>query len=163
MVEADIFLPSFTPPATNWIVLVNPDGSSPARPWPVLPAGKLREEKEPNGSFKAAQPLEPGATVQGSIKEPGDVDVFRWTARRGTTYRIAVSAAGLGSPLDGAVTVTDSRGHQQAVMDDTASSSDPTLLWKAPADGDYFLTVMDALDKGSALHVYLLQLTVEAE
>ena len=161
LVEADLFLPAAAGPATNWLVLVNADGSSEARPWPVLPADRLREEKEPNGGFKRAQLLEPGTTLQGVIKESGDVDVFRWLARTGVRYRVSLCAAALGSPLDASVTVFDARGHPQAAADDAERSLDPVLSWRAPADAEYYLSVFDALDKGSSSHCYLLEIMTE--
>src|SRR5262249_40426367 len=55
-------------------------------------------------------PLDPGATVNGRLSKPGEVDYYRWNVRGGEPVRIEVVASPLGSWLDPVVTVRDGRG-----------------------------------------------------
>jgi hypothetical protein len=61
---------------------------------------------EPAGANAAATP----ATINGRIERPGDVDVFRFAAKKGQRLIVDVNARRLGSPLDSFVEVLDSGG-----------------------------------------------------
>lgn len=160
--ELELKLPSTAPVGTNSFTLISPDGESPAYSLITVPAGSLLAEKEPNGSFREAQPLEFGKTVQGSIHEAKDVDVFRLSGHAGQTIVAEVRAARSGAALDSILTVYDEHGHVLATNDDTdEAGNDSILRVRFPADGVYFLSLIDAHDKGGPTHVYLL--TVKPE
>ena len=59
------------------------------------------------------------------------------------------------------LTLYDAGGHILATNDGGPSGADPELRAKLPADGVYYLSVIDAQDKGGPTHVY--QLTVRVE
>ena len=99
-----------------------------------------------------------GQTIRGTIGEPNDVDVFRFTGRKGETIIASVNAARAGSALDGILLLHDHAGQLLATIDDSDTSADPILKLRLPADGPYFLSLIDAHDRGSALHPYLLTL-----
>ena len=154
--ELELTPASDAPTGTNYFVVVSPDGTSEPRALIVLPAGSLVPEQEPNGGFKQAQPLRPGQTVSGVIKEAGDVEVFRFTGKRGQRVRIEVRAAAVGSLLDSVLSLLDQAGHVLATNDDAGSSRDSTIQATLPADGDYLLSLIDAHEKGGPTHTYLL-------
>ena len=125
----------------------------------VREAATLVEEKEPNGGFAEAQPIELGRTIRGSVKEDKDVDVFQFSGHQKQNVLAEVSASCCGSLLDAVLTLFDARGHILATCDDTPESHDPQLRLALPADGIYFLALNDAHDRGGAWHNY--ELTVK--
>jgi hypothetical protein len=59
-----------------------------------------------------------GATVNGRIDRPGEVDRYSVAVPRGEAVQVEVQAAGLGSWLDSVVTVVDAQGDLVAEADD---------------------------------------------
>jgi hypothetical protein len=157
-VEVDLTFPANAVAATNYFIVVSPAGQSQTQPLILLPAGILLPEKEPNGGFRQAQTVVPGKTIQGVIKEAGDVDVFRFEGRAGAWVRGEVYAARGGAALDALLTLYDADGHSLAVNDDMEGRTDALLRAKLPADGTYFLSLIDAQDKGGPTYVYLLSI-----
>jgi hypothetical protein len=135
------------------VEIVTPDGAAPKHKLPVAAA---KAEKEPNGGFAQAMPLEAGAIVEGAVGGPKDVDVFKFEAKAGETWVFEATSARLGSPLDPALLVHDGAGRQIAMSDDSAIGRDPSLTLKIAAAGTYYVTLIDAHDMGGATHAYLL-------
>jgi hypothetical protein len=127
----------------------------------VLPKDKVVLEKEPNGGFATAQPVEAGQVVQGSISQAMDVDVFRIAGRKGETWVFEVEAQRRGSILDAMLTVHNKDDQTVAALDDAKASRDPSLRITLAADGPYHVTVMDAHNTGGATHAYLLRIARE--
>lgn len=116
----------------------------------------LLAEKEPNDGFRTAQMLSVPVIVEGAIQQPRDVDVFAFVGRAGQRVVCEVLAARQGSPLDSLLTLYDAEGHELASNDDTPDSLDSHLEVVLPRDGTYYLSLQDAHDQGSPLHVYRL-------
>jgi hypothetical protein len=135
------------------VEIVTSAGTAPKHRLPLLSPVK---EKEPNGGFAQAQPLEPGAVVEGGIGGPKDVDVFRVEAKAGETWVVEVTSARLGSPMDPLLLAHDAAGRQVAMSDDGASGRDASLTLKATADGTWYVTLLDAHDQGGPHHAWLL-------
>lgn len=154
----EIFLPADTLAGTNWFTLTSPDGVSEPRPLVFLPAADLLEEKEPNGGFREAQALSVGQTMCGTIKEVGDVDVFRFEGTAGKVMRFEVFAAPAGSALDSLIALHDDKGRVLASNDDSGGRRDSLLETKLRVSGTHYISVMDANDKAGPTHVYLLRL-----
>jgi hypothetical protein len=144
---------------TNYFVIITPDGQSDPQPLLLFPPGSLIDEKEPNGSFRQAQAIETGKTIRGAIKEATDVDVFRFEGKTGEQVIARVSADCFGSILDSILTLYDDQGHIVVTADDTEAKRDSTLRAKLPATGTYYLSLIDAHDKGGPTHVYLLSIS----
>jgi len=159
--ELEIRFLADTPPSTNYFVAVSPAGRSDAMPLVVFPPGALAEENEPNGGFKQAQPIDPGRTLLGALKEAADVDVFRFEGRSGQRVRIEVGAAQFGSPLDSLVTLYDASGHILGVNDDAGGARDSLLVARLPTDGAFLVSVIDAHDRGGPTYSYLLRVSLE--
>jgi Bacterial pre-peptidase C-terminal domain len=157
-IEVELTVASDAPVGTNHFVVTSPDGTSEPGALMVFPAGSLTAEQEPNGGFKQAQTWRSGQTASGVIKEAGDVDVFRFTGKKGQRVRIEVCAATAGSALDSVVSLLDHAGHLLATNDDAGASRDSTVQTTLPADGDYLISLIDAHEKGGPTHVYLLSL-----
>lgn len=143
------------------LVVTTPAGKAPAHPLLILPADKLVREKEQNGGFTTAQPVEAGQWIEGSVSAPKDVDVFKISGKAGERWVFEAVAHRHGSALDPTLTFYAEGGRQLAVQDDGASSRDPLLRVTLPADGTYYLSLIDAHDQGGATHPYLLHVTRE--
>lgn len=152
--EVEVKLPDDTPAGTNSFTVVFPDGES--APQVIRIVRSVVLEKEPNGSFRQAQAIEPGKTIQGAIGEAKDVEVFSFKARAGTEIIAEVSASRYGSLLDSILTLYDQQVHILGSSDDNGETTDAVLRAKIPADGTYFLSLIDAHDRGGAPYVYHL-------
>jgi hypothetical protein len=159
--ELELKLAGGAPLGTNMFILLSPDGESSPHPLLVLQPGSLANEKEPNGGFREAERIEFDQRVQGAVHEPRDVDVFRFSGKTGQRVVAEVFAARFGSLLDSVLTLYDQHGHIVAANDDSDASADSLLRVKLASDGDYFLSLIDAHDRGSPAHVYQLLLRLE--
>jgi hypothetical protein len=160
-VDLEIRLPAEFAGEKVSLVGVNAAGQTAPYELAVLAKDKLVLEKEPNGGFATAQPVESGQTVQGAVSQALDVDVFKIAGKKGETWVFEVEAQRRGSVLDPMLLLHDRDAHLLAAADDQAESRDPVLRVTLPADGPYFVTLMDAHNAGGATHVYLLRLRRE--
>ena len=154
-VELEIRLPADFAADKIGLVAVHPKGEAPYE-LRVLAKDKLVPEKEPNGGFATAQAVEAGQTIQGTIGQALDVDVFKFAGKKGETWTLDVEAQRRGSVLDPILTLFDSAGHILASADDTEASRDPSLKVTLPRDGTYLISLIDAHNAGGATHPYLL-------
>lgn len=115
-------------------------------------------ETEPNNNAETAQAVPLPITVNGRFAEPGDVDVFRFTATKGQKVKLEVAAARLGFGTDAVLTVSNDQGKILKTIDDAPGTPDPSLLFIAPADGDYDVTLTERALRGRAEFIYRLQI-----
>jgi len=115
-------------------------------------------EAEPNDAAESFQELLPPVTATGVIARPGDRDGFRFRAKKGDAYQIEVEGWALGSLLDPHLTVQDATGKSLNVVDDTKPGRDPSLLFRAAAEGEYRLLVRDAFLHGGPRYAYRLRM-----
>jgi hypothetical protein len=124
-------------------------------------------EKEPNDRAPNAQKLKLPMIVNGRINRPGDQDIFRFLGKAGEEIVAEVMARRLDSPLDSVLRLTDARGKELAVNDDTEDKSaalqthhaDSRILFKLPAAGTYYLHLGDTQHKGGADYAYRLRVS----
>jgi hypothetical protein len=124
-------------------------------------------EKEPNDRPQNAQKLKLPIIVNGRIGSAADQDVFRFDGKAGEEIVAEVTARRLNSPLDSLLRLTDARGRELAVNDDSEDKSDALLthhadsriLCKLPANGTYYLYLGDAQHKGAADYAYRLRVS----
>ncbi|MBI4579951.1 MAG: peptidase [Planctomycetes bacterium] len=101
------------------------------------------------------------AVVNGQIM-PGDVDRFRFQARKGEGLVVAVAARELIPYLADAVpgwfqavlTLYDAQGRELAYDDDYRFDPDPALFYRVPRDGEYRIEIRDAIYRGREDFVY---------
>lgn len=101
------------------------------------------------------------AVVNGQIG-PGEVDRFRFSARRGQHLVAAVRARDLIPYLADAVpgwfqatlALYDAKGNELAYVDDFRFHPDPVLHHQIPKDGEYVLEIKDAIYRGREDFVY---------
>ncbi len=159
--EVELKLPPETPPGPLTFVVVTPDGESPPHALIVLDPSASVVEQEPNEGFRNAQEIPFSKTMQGSIQSPGDVDVFRFTGKAGEQIAAEVFAARHGSALDSILTLYNARGQILASNDDSEAGADSLLRVRLPADGIYYLGLVDAFDRGGPLYLYNLEVRRE--
>jgi hypothetical protein len=105
------------------------------------------------------------SVVNGQI-QPGDVDRFRFNARKGTRLVATVQARELIPYLADAVpgwfqatlALFDADGKRLAYADDYRFSPDPALYCQIPADGEYVVEIRDSIYRGREDFVYRLQI-----
>ena len=105
------------------------------------------------------------AVANGQIL-PGDVDRFRFKARKGQRLVVAVSARQLIPYLPDAVpgwfqatlALYDSKGNELAYADHFRFSPDPVLYYEIPADGQYVVEIRDSIYRGREDFVYRIAL-----
>ncbi|NOX53236.1 MAG: hypothetical protein GXP27_02125 [Planctomycetes bacterium] len=101
------------------------------------------------------------AIVNGQIL-PGEIDRFRFMAKKGQRLVVAVKARRLIPYLADAVpgwfqatvALYDATGQEIAFADDYHFQPDPVLAYEVPEDGQYVLEVRDALYRGREDFVY---------
>ena len=117
-------------------------------------------EAEPNDAV--AQATAAGAAplaASGIIEKDGDIDFFRFSAKKGQQLDVQVYARKpLRSPLDAVLVVYNDKGGGIANNDDTRGP-DSYLRFNPPADGEYLLSVTDQLKSGGPAFVYRVELT----
>jgi hypothetical protein len=129
---------------------------------PVVTATTGAAKKQASrGETRVALP----AVINGQIL-PGEVDRYRFTARKGQRLTIAAAARSLNPYLADAVpgwfqatlALFDDQGHEVAYNDDFRFQPDPVLLCEVPRDGDYVVEIKDAIFRGREDFVYRIGL-----
>ena len=128
--------------------------------WKNVP--KSRESTEPEiepspSERRIAIPL----LLNGQL-QPGGVDRYRFTAKRGQMLTVIASARDLLPYLPDAVpgwfqatlTLYDAQGKELQYDDDFRFHPDPVLFFKIPGDGEYVLKIRDSLHRGREDFVY---------
>ncbi len=153
-------------PGRRWLWVDSPSGRSNSVPFVVdrLPG---TTETEPNDSVEQAEPVLLPVVVNGRMDRPGDRDVFRFHGKAGQTVVAEVYARRLNSPLDSLIALLDQRGRVLATNDDSEDPAaglvthhaDSRLQVRLPADGTYYLALVDAQNGGGPEFAYRLRLS----
>lgn len=117
-------------------------------------------EVEPNNDFTSAtQTATPvPAAFNGIISEAGDIDCFRFNAKKGQSFHVRVHAQKIRSGLDPVLNVYDGKGKSIAGNDDSGGA-DSYLRFTPAADGEYLIRVTDHLKRGRPDFTYRVELT----
>jgi hypothetical protein len=149
----------------------NAEGSSPPR---IFVIGNHPEylEKEPNDSLADASTAESrlNVVINGVLEKSGDVDMHPIRAQKGKTILLELHGYALGSPMDPALRLLDSRGVELQSAHDT-HNLDPRLIYTPAKDGTLLAQVLafahppaaDVALKGSAAHVYRLRIAEQPQ
>jgi hypothetical protein len=124
-------------------------------------------DKEPNNAIAKAQKVTLPVVVNGRIEQPGDWDVFQFTARSNDTMVAEVDARRLDSPLDSVLKLTDATGKLVGFNDDredlaagiNTHHADAYLMVTLPADGTYYVHLGDTARNGGEEYGYRLSLS----
>lgn len=126
---------------------------------PVLGKEHLAQRKRPREEeeMRVALPC----TTNGQIA-PGEVNRYRFQARKGQRLVISAKARDLvpyvadGVPgwFQAVLRLRDANGREVAYDDDFRFNPDPVIYFEVPADGEYLLSINDALFRGRESFVY---------
>ena len=142
-------------PGEREIRLISPTGvSNPLRV--VVEQYPLLAESEPNDQPQQAQSAVFPAVLVGTVQAAGDVDSFRFEARKGQRLVFDVNAARDGSPLDATVALYDAARREIAADNDTRGT-DPFLAVDIPADGPYTFEIRDLRYRGGGDYAYRIR------
>lgn len=116
-------------------------------------------EQEPNDAIaQATKAAAAPVAFNGAIDKPGDVDYFKFAAKKGQVFDLNCYARRLGSPLDPVLYFTNAAGAVIAGNDD-ARGPDSYMRVTVPADGEYGVYVIDHLKKGGPNYFYRIEVT----
>ena len=159
-VQVDITPSVDCPPENVELTLAQADGGKAVTQISVVPdAAQEIKEKKPNGTFGDAMPL-PSAADGNTLAITGHVDgdsaaLFRLETKAGETWRLGLFAGRGGSPLDPILRVRDSRHFSLALAAGDAKK-DLSLVFTAPADGTYYVEIMDGESRGGNDYTFRL-------
>ena len=94
----------------------------------------------------------------GVLSKPGDVDFFKFSAKKGQVIDVRVFARQLGSPLDSQISFHRADGSGIAGNDDSGGP-DSYLRVTIPDDGDYAVAISDQLGAGGVDYAYRIEVT----
>ena len=116
-------------------------------------------EQEPNNNPEQANRVELGQDINGRLEAPGDLDRFVFTAKKDQTASFFGITRQQGSPSDLNFKILNKDGGQLAAAEDNGTS-EGSLSFKFPADGDYVLFVEDLNHRGGSEHAYRIAVTM---
>jgi hypothetical protein len=155
-IDVEITLPREVAGSTVSFSVIGPGGESKPHRVIVKDDTPIVAEKEPNDGFKNAQAVTWPCVIEGSIRQPQDVDAFRFDGKEGERLHFELQANRFGSPVDGILTLYDDAGRVLAIADDSPQSIDPILTITLPKTGSYHLALLDAHDQGGSIYLYRL-------
>ncbi len=125
----------------------------------ISPFGNVNE-KEPNDDVAHATAYSGPLPIafNGIIDKPGDVDWYRFSAKKGETYDINVYARRIRSQLDTVLVLADADG-KTITSNDDSGGADSYLRFTAPRDGEFTLKISDHLGYGGPDCTYRVELT----
>ena len=132
-------------PSPNWVRV---------SPFPNVLESEPNNKREQATSAYTDLPI----AMNGILSKPGDVDWFKFAAKKGQSLELAVYARRLRTPVDSVLAVYDAKGNSVASNDDSAGA-DSAVKFSVSADGEYFLSVSDHLKQGGPDYVYRVEIT----
>jgi hypothetical protein len=143
------------------------DGTDRPEPWPAdsraagFPPRVLASDDEQVLKSLAAdgspQQVTAPLGINGRLDRTRGEDQYRVKVTPGMRLRIEVTAARIGSPLDGVLFVRDERGNQLATNDDQPNTVDPGLDFTVPANTTAIVVgLKDVAGRGGPDSVYHL-------
>jgi len=151
-------------PGPRELRLQTPAGLSNPLVFHVGQLPEFREEEDRSAtSIEEVMDIALPSVVNGQIM-PGDIDRFRFKARKGQRLVFALSARELIPYLPDAVpgwfqavlALFDADGNELKFADDFRFDPDPFLAFEVPEDGEYVIAVYDNIFRGREDFVYRL-------
>lgn len=116
------------------------------------------DESEPNDEPAQATPLAAPAAALGRMDAADDVDWFRVTAEKGSTWTVRAWARQVGSPIDVVVNAhRDDAKRERLTGNDDTDGPDSLLRVTVPDQGSFLLRVNDHLRRSGPHYGYWLE------
>ncbi|MFN0197610.1 MAG: hypothetical protein ACKVT0_12775 [Planctomycetaceae bacterium] len=121
----------------------------------------VNEIEADNNAAAVGQVVAYPAAINGRIESPGDVDCYKFAAKKDEKFSFECISRRAGTPLDSYLRVLDEQGQQLAENDDHKYSlftlADSELEgWTAPQDGNYVVEIRDMVGGGGPSYAYVL-------
>ncbi|MEK6234201.1 MAG: PPC domain-containing protein, partial [Planctomycetales bacterium] len=113
-------------------------------------------EVEPNNEIAKATPVQLPLAFNGIIQAEGDIDWFKFAAKKGQVFEVECYARRVRSALDPVMNLHQADGKGIAGNDDSRGP-DSYLRFTVPADGEYAVRVTDHLGRGGSDFVYRIE------
>jgi hypothetical protein len=141
-----------------FVEAANDSGFAPSKfPFRVSPLDNVMEQ-EPNDSIKEAIAAPAPGAWNGRLEKEGDVDFFKFTAKKGQVFDINVYGRRLRTAIDSVLTIRKIDGGGLASNDDNRNP-DSYVRFTAPADGEYVAEIRDQLKGGGPGYSYRIECT----
>ena len=114
-------------------------------------------EVEPNNELKQATPAQLPLAFNGIIEKKGDIDYFKFAAKKGQVWEIECFARRIRSGLDPVMNLYKADGGSISGNDDSRGP-DSYFRFSVPADGEYVLRITDHLGRGAKDFVYRIEM-----
>ncbi|WP_020475942.1 PPC domain-containing protein [Zavarzinella formosa] len=114
-------------------------------------------EVEPNDTVDVGTKGVLPCAFNGVIEKPGDVDFFRFAAKKGQAFEVHCYARRIGSQLDSVMSM-GLVGQGAMVANDDNGGPDSMFRVTIPQDGEYWINVTDHLKKGAPTYFYRIEL-----
>lgn len=151
-------LPAARSPEFTGVLAANgAEGAPSPNPFRLFEHGNVLE-MEPNDAVAQATPATLPLAFNGVLQAAGDIDFFRFTAKKGDVFEVECYGRRIRSPVDPVMSLYNDKGGRIANNDD-ARGPDSYLRATFPADGEYLLSVTDHLNRGGADFVYRVEFT----
>lgn len=153
--EAKIQLPA--QPVTDFGVFAQDDGGVAPTPndFRLFEHGNAFEQ-EPNNEIAQGTPVELPLALNGIIASEGDVDCFKFAAKKGQVFEVECYARRIRSGLDPVLNIYYADGRHLAGNDDSRGP-DSYLRWTVPEDAEYVVRVNDHLGRSGPDLVYRVE------
>lgn len=115
-------------------------------------------ETEANNAFQEMPAIQLPAAINGIVESPKDTDFFKISCKKGQVWHVECFARRIGSELDPVVNIYSS-DKKSVVGNDDSRKNDSYIRFQVPADGDYYIRVMDHLRRGQPDFVYRIEIT----
>jgi hypothetical protein len=113
-------------------------------------------EVEPNNELAQATPAQLPNAFNGILEAAGDVDHFKFAAKKGEVYEVECFGRRIRSPIDPVMLLMNAQGAGITSNDDSRGP-DSYFRFQVPADGEYVLQIKDHLGRGGKDFVYRVE------
>jgi len=117
-----------------------------------------RADDGKNLKFQDALEVSTPIAINGRFATAGQQHFYKFTAKKNEKLAIDVFAKRIGSPLDPIINVFDEKNKSLVGNDDSAVRPDSFMVFTSPADGTYFLRVIDYFNRGGIDMIYRVEI-----
>ncbi len=144
-------------PVTDFGVFAQDDGGVSPTPnvFRLFEHGNALEQ-EPNNEISQGTPVELPLAMNGIIENSGDVDCFKFSAKKGQVFEVECFARRIRSGLDPVMNIYFADGRHIAGNDDSRGP-DSYFRFTVPEDAEYVVRINDHLNRGAPDMVYRIE------